>query len=106
MTARVALTEPASDVAESNGVGADVSVPVWEQQRAAQFLPDRSAFSEQHRIRGYEVRPDQRTTIVTIANLLQVRSAGRRVHALEAPLPATLFLSVPSPDTAASTHQR
>ena len=27
---------------------------------------------EEHRIRAYEVGPDQRTTIVTIANLLQV----------------------------------
>ena len=27
---------------------------------------------EEHRIRGYEVGPDQKTTITTIANLLQV----------------------------------
>jgi hypothetical protein len=32
---------------------------------------------EEHRIRAYEVGPDQRTTIVTIANLLQVGFEGR-----------------------------
>ena len=30
-----------------------------------------SSFVEHHRIRAYEVGPDQHTTIVTIANLLQ-----------------------------------
>lgn len=33
---------------------------------------DLRSFSEEHRIRAYEVGPDQRTTIATIANLLQV----------------------------------
>lgn len=32
-----------------------------------------SSFTEQHRIRGYEVAPDQRTSVVSIANLMQVR---------------------------------
>ena len=36
---------------------------------------DATAFVEEHRIRAYEVGPDQRATIVTIANLLQVRAA-------------------------------
>ncbi len=35
--------------------------------------PDSTIFMEEHRIRAYEVGPDQRTTIVTIANLLQAR---------------------------------
>lgn len=30
------------------------------------------SFTEEHRIRSYEVGPDQCTSIVTIANLLQV----------------------------------
>lgn len=30
------------------------------------------AWVEEHRIRGYEVGPDQKTTITTMANLLQV----------------------------------
>uniref|UniRef100_UPI003F7784EC Acyl-[acyl-carrier-protein] hydrolase n=1 Tax=Chlamydomonas reinhardtii TaxID=3055 RepID=UPI003F7784EC len=33
--------------------------------------PDKRSFREEHRIRGYEVSPDQRATIVTVANLLQ-----------------------------------
>lgn len=33
---------------------------------------DGLAFSEQYSIRGYEVNPDQRANIVTMANLLQV----------------------------------
>ena len=36
------------------------------------FREDGTAFLEEHRIRGYEVGPDQETTIVTMANLLQV----------------------------------
>ena len=35
-----------------------------------------TAFLEEHRIRGYEVGPDQQTTIVTMANLLQVCTPG------------------------------
>lgn len=37
----------------------------------AAFLPGKRSFKEEYRIRGYEVSPDQRATIVTIANLLQ-----------------------------------
>mmetsp|Transcript_20653 Transcript_20653/g.62236 ORF Transcript_20653/g.62236 Transcript_20653/m.62236 type:complete len:374 (-) Transcript_20653:315-1436(-) len=33
--------------------------------------PGEESFTEEHRIRSYEVGPDQRTSIVTIANLLQ-----------------------------------
>ena len=39
---------------------------------AGQLRGNKTSFVEQHRIRAYEVGPDQRTTIVTIANLLQV----------------------------------
>ncbi len=39
------------------------------------LAPDDRSFLEEHRIRSYEVGPDQRTTIVTIANLLQVCAA-------------------------------
>lgn len=39
---------------------------------AGRLTDDGTAFLEEHRIRGYEVGPDQKTTIVTIANLLQV----------------------------------
>ena len=40
--------------------------------RAAQLIRNSTAFIEEHRIRSYEADPDQRTNIVTIANLLQV----------------------------------
>ena len=39
---------------------------------AGHLSQDGTAFLEEHRIRGYEVGPDQQTTIVTMANLLQV----------------------------------
>ena len=38
---------------------------------------DNTSFVEEHRIRSYEVGPDQHTTIVTIANLMQVGSCFR-----------------------------
>lgn len=36
------------------------------------LLNKATSFVDEHRIRGYEVGPDQRTNILTIANLLQV----------------------------------
>lgn len=66
-TASAALTEEAL----INGTTA-------EQMRdlahcaAGHLSQDGTAFLEEHRIRGYEVGPDQQTTIVTMANLLQV----------------------------------
>lgn len=39
---------------------------------AGQLRGDSTSFVEQHRIRAYEVGPDQCATIVTVANLLQV----------------------------------
>eukprot|EP00197_Chlamydomonas_leiostraca_P005602 CAMPEP_0202869348 /NCGR_PEP_ID=MMETSP1391-20130828/12405_1 /ASSEMBLY_ACC=CAM_ASM_000867 /TAXON_ID=1034604 /ORGANISM="Chlamydomonas leiostraca, Strain SAG 11-49" /LENGTH=347 /DNA_ID=CAMNT_0049549661 /DNA_START=114 /DNA_END=1158 /DNA_ORIENTATION=+ len=49
----------------------DVAIAEFPAPLPGSFTADLSSFSEQHRIRGYEVRPDQRATIVTIANLLQ-----------------------------------
>ena len=40
--------------------------------RAGQLAEEATAYVEEHRIRAYEADPTQRTTIVTIANLLQV----------------------------------
>lgn len=50
----------------------DVVIPKFPAPAAGAFLPDKRSFREEHRIRGYEVSPDQRATIVTVANLLQV----------------------------------
>jgi hypothetical protein len=55
-------------------------VVIQEQSLATPMAPSglyglddgAESFTEQHRIRSYEVGPDQRTSIVTIANLLQV----------------------------------
>lgn len=49
----------------------------------AAFLPGKRSFKEEYRIRGYEVSPDQRATIVTIANLLQV--SGSAVNTTQNP---------------------
>ncbi|KAK9858811.1 hypothetical protein WJX84_007843 [Apatococcus fuscideae] len=38
---------------------------------SGQLLDEGTAFCEEHRVRAYEVGPDQRATIVTIANLIQ-----------------------------------
>lgn len=50
----------------------DVVIPQFPAPKPGSFAEDRSSFFEQHRIRGYEVSPDQRASMVTIANLLQV----------------------------------
>jgi hypothetical protein len=39
---------------------------------SARFLHGNTIFTEEFRIRGNEAGPDQRTNIITIANLLQV----------------------------------
>ncbi|GFR43166.1 hypothetical protein Agub_g4215 [Astrephomene gubernaculifera] len=49
----------------------DVAISQFPAPSAGTFTPDRRAFSEEHRIRGYEVSPDQRATVVTVGNLLQ-----------------------------------
>lgn len=53
----------------------DVAVPVFQQCRQAGFSENKRAFSEEHRIRGFEAGPDSRASLVTMVNLLQVRSA-------------------------------
>lgn len=50
----------------------DVAIHEFPAILRASFTDDRSFFHEHLRIRGYEVRPDQTASIVTIANLLQV----------------------------------
>ena len=68
-TAAAALTEQAL----SNGAQTEQLVGLAQEACAAGHLSgDGTAFLEEHRIRGYEVGPDQQTTIVTMANLLQV----------------------------------
>lgn len=49
----------------------DVCILQFPPPKAGAFSTDRRKFVEEHRIRGYEVHPDQRATLVTIANLLQ-----------------------------------
>lgn len=57
----------------TNGKVSPMSFPAPQQPcEAGRLTDDGTAFLEEHRIRGYEVGPDQQTTIVTIANLLQV----------------------------------
>ena len=60
----------------TNGKTYNLALQGDEQQpcEAGRLNEDGTAFLEEHRIRGYEVGPDQKTTIVTIANLLQVCS--------------------------------
>ncbi|GLC41093.1 hypothetical protein PLESTB_000943700 [Pleodorina starrii] len=52
-------------------VMADVAIEQFPAPSAGSFRPDKRSFREEHRIRGYEVSPDQRATVVTVANLLQ-----------------------------------
>ena len=56
--------------------------PQTEFEIAAEEMPaprggclkeEATAYVEEHRIRAYEADPNQRTTIVTMSNLLQVR---------------------------------
>ena len=68
-TAAAALTEQAF----TNGAAIEQMRGLAQEACAAGHLSgDGTAFLEEHRIRGYEVGPDQQTTIVTMANLLQV----------------------------------
>ena len=57
----------------TNGEARPMTLQAPQQPcEAGRLTDDGTAFLEEHRIRGYEVGPDQKTTIVTIANLLQV----------------------------------
>lgn len=44
---------------------------VWRAPKPSRMIADGRAFEEEHRVRGYEVGPNRRTTMITIANLLQ-----------------------------------
>ncbi len=80
-TAAAALTEQTL----SNGAGTEHMRGLPQEACAAGHLSaDGTAFLEEHRIRGYEVGPDQQTTIVTMANLLQV------------PCPSSIYFAIPS----------
>ncbi len=50
----------------------EVAMPELPAPASGKFMPEFTSFSEEHRIRGYEAGPDQRATIVAMANLLQV----------------------------------
>ncbi|BDA48332.1 Palmitoyl-acyl carrier protein thioesterase, chloroplastic [Coccomyxa sp. Obi] len=66
----------------TNGKARPMTLQAPQQPcEAGRLTDDGTAFLEEHRIRGYEVGPDQKTTIVTIANLLQ-EVAGNHAVAL------------------------
>lgn len=44
---------------------------VWVAPLPSRMTRENRAFEEEHRIRGYEVGPNRKTTMITIANLLQ-----------------------------------
>ena len=58
-----------STVSEGNSHLSKFDLP---SPQAGRLIHDNRAFVEEQRIRAYEADPDQRTNIVTIANLLQV----------------------------------
>ncbi|MEW5297261.1 MAG: hypothetical protein WDW36_000484 [Sanguina aurantia] len=55
------------------------NIPKFSPSLPAAFSSDLLAFSEQHQIRGYEVCPKQRATIVTISNILQEAAGNHAV---------------------------
>ncbi|PNH04637.1 Oleoyl-acyl carrier protein thioesterase 2, chloroplastic [Tetrabaena socialis] len=57
----------------------DVAIAEFPAPSAGAFRPDKRSFSEEHRIRGYEVNPSQEATIVTVANLLQEAAGNHAV---------------------------
>jgi hypothetical protein len=79
-----AVTAPPQLAPEDDVVQASFPAPA-----PGLFTPNRASFSEEHRIRGYEVQPNQRANIVTVANLLQVRSGAARRAAAEISLSST-----------------
>ncbi|GIL81630.1 hypothetical protein Vretifemale_10651 [Volvox reticuliferus] len=70
------LTDPETE-AEMHTV--NVMINQFPAPSAGAFLPDKRSFREEHRIRGYEVSPDQRATVVTMANLLQEAAGNHAV---------------------------
>ena len=67
--AAAAVSSESSESSESSMLRC--AIDVWEQPKASKMTRGSRAFEEEHRIRGYEVGPDQKTTMITIANLLQ-----------------------------------
>lgn len=59
----------AAETVESEQLVCAGSVP---DLRGGRFGNERKCYVEQHRVRSYEVGPDRRATVPTIANLLQV----------------------------------
>ena len=57
----------AQSVAVQQEAAAEEGTPV-----KGRLLPDEKSFAEQHWVRGYEVEPDRRLSIVSVGNLLQV----------------------------------
>jgi len=60
---------------ESHAPSTSQAMHVLAPCAAGRLIYNGTAWVEEHRIRGYEVGPDQKTTISTIANLLQARTA-------------------------------
>lgn len=61
----------------------DVALAKFPSLDTAMFATDKKRFTEEHRVRGAEVQPDQRANIVTVANLLQAGAGaegGREAH--------------------------
>ena len=60
----------------------DVAVAEFPAAAPGRFVDDNTAFVQEFPVRGYEVAPNQRASMVTIANLLQVRATSqlRRWH--------------------------
>lgn len=70
---------------------ASVEVAVAEFPSAApgRFINGNTAFVQEFPVRGYEVSPNQRASMVTVANLLQVRTQARCACMLEPHLTRT-----------------
>jgi len=57
----------------------DVVIPSFPAVATGSFTQDRQSFSEEYRVRGYEVGPDQRASVATVANLLQELASNHAV---------------------------
>eukprot|EP00887_Chlorella_sp_A99_P001791 scaffold19.g1791.t1 len=68
---QVCRAQVAAVDAPSTSGAQHLALEEWPSVAPSQLIKDKRAFLEQHRIRGYEVGPDQKTSLVTIANLLQ-----------------------------------
>ena len=64
-------------VPRSAGAGLAVAPMVeFASAEPGRFIDNNSSFLQEFPVRGYEVSPNQRASMVTIANLLQVGGAG------------------------------